>query len=711
MGPSILLVDCLKMRKKSKFVPYFMDRFAYKMNRSTWMYDIRRSDPAYLKGVQDFLKFAENNRVNSGGASIYCPCILQKLCDNSTSNEIIDNENGDSYINDDCENSNEMSDNVEDTAVFIRLLNIRDSHNHLLFECPCSMQIWLKVRFVFDMHAILPTMSDVVSYLIPISKGRSMISVISRLLLDVFISFGKNLTKLNKTKNKVIDIYFGGKIGALIFSTPLLFRIEETTHSLLPGSEATHLFLMEETTHNPITRIKGLTTSYPPVLKQPLQHIISKNLKSKFEAFRSIFFSGSSLYLFSRLEVLKERGKQCHEEVSEVKPRETWNIPNDNAKGTQLRIANDLFRKFKNNLVTNYVNKNKSPFEDYKFLDDRDWEDFVASKRSKDFLEKSAKSKASANQNKDPARVGRSGYIGKEAQWEEDMAELVEEYPDLEGLQCVRSVKHVLGRLVLNKETGKKELTEAHQQRLQQLARAEREMTADGTIHIAGQDPLTRVLGPDHPGRTRAKSSVVGKNKGLGNAGVRKRKVVVDDFDAFVNKVTMKVLADIPKLQQDSGTSQQLQSALASGGSMDEFNEIEACELIMDWFGTEKVVAKGQVYPCRDGILHGLHIEPGFVKVQVDIVEEGCSSFPVARQTDEVKTLNDALGGQFIQWPRKYIRVSKISSHKSTSHPSNNRPSKYQNTSARARHTPIDEPLPSQAPSIGSGHHQMVVLD
>ena len=30
---------------------------------------------------------------------------------------------------------------------------------------------------------------------IPISKGRSMISVISRLLLDVFITFGKNVTQ------------------------------------------------------------------------------------------------------------------------------------------------------------------------------------------------------------------------------------------------------------------------------------------------------------------------------------------------------------------------------------------------------------------------------------------------------------------------------------------------------------------------------------
>ncbi|GKD43811.1 hypothetical protein Tco_1268456, partial [Tanacetum coccineum] len=49
--------------------------------------------------------------------------------------------------------------------------------------------------------------------------------------------------------------------------------------------------------------------------------------------------------------------------------------------------------------------------------------------------DKSAKAKASANQNKDPARAGRSGYLGKEDQWKEEMAELVEEYPDLEGLQ------------------------------------------------------------------------------------------------------------------------------------------------------------------------------------------------------------------------------------------------------------------------------------
>ncbi|GKE89972.1 hypothetical protein Tco_1567447 [Tanacetum coccineum] len=127
-------------------------------------------------------------------------------------------------------------------------------------------------------------------------------------------------------------------------------------------------------------------------------------------------------------------------------------------------------------------------------------------------------------------------------------------------------------------------------------------------VFIAGQDPVTRLLGPDHPGRTRAKSSIVGKKKGSGNVGVRKSKVVVDDFDALVSKVTFNVLAAIPTLHPDSRTCWLVQPTCASGGSFDEFNEIEACELIVEWFRTKPIVAKGQVYPSRDGILHGLPI-------------------------------------------------------------------------------------------------------
>nr|GEW61820.1 hypothetical protein [Tanacetum cinerariifolium] len=96
--------------------------------------------------------------------------------------------------------------------------------------------------------------------------------------------------------------------------------------------------------------------------------------------------------------------------------------------------------------------------------------------------EKSAKAKASANQNKDPARVGRSGYIGKEAQWEEDMIELIKEYPDLEGLHGPRSA-----------------------------------------YKGAGTRP---------PEANQSKIIGCWKKKGLGNAGVKKRKIVMDNSNS-----------------------------------------------------------------------------------------------------------------------------------------------------------------------------------
>ncbi|GJR35580.1 hypothetical protein Tco_1211264 [Tanacetum coccineum] len=75
---------------------------------------LARSHPAYLKGMQDFLIFAD--QVNSGDAVHMLARHGELLVDNSTSVRIsIDNENGDSYIYDDYKNSDEMSNNVEDT--------------------------------------------------------------------------------------------------------------------------------------------------------------------------------------------------------------------------------------------------------------------------------------------------------------------------------------------------------------------------------------------------------------------------------------------------------------------------------------------------------------------------------------------------------------------------------------------------------------------
>nr|GFA15653.1 cytochrome P450 [Tanacetum cinerariifolium] len=65
------------------------------------------------------------------------------------------------------------------------------------------------------------------------------------------------------------------------------------------------------------------------------------------------------------------------------------------------------------------------------------------------------------------------------------------------------------------------------------------------------------------------------------------------------------------------------------------------CELMFVHFGTECRVAKGVIYPSN-GTLHGKLMDPGFLKIQVDTVDDGWDEVIVPKTTDEVKTLKDA---------------------------------------------------------------------
>ncbi|KAL4580354.1 hypothetical protein LXL04_016545 [Taraxacum kok-saghyz] len=44
------------------------------MDRSHWMYKLKRSDDGYLAGLGGFLKTAEENRLKKGESYIWCPC-------------------------------------------------------------------------------------------------------------------------------------------------------------------------------------------------------------------------------------------------------------------------------------------------------------------------------------------------------------------------------------------------------------------------------------------------------------------------------------------------------------------------------------------------------------------------------------------------------------------------------------------------------------
>ncbi|GKC91500.1 reverse transcriptase domain, reverse transcriptase zinc-binding domain protein [Tanacetum coccineum] len=60
---------------------------------------------------------------------------------------------------------------------------VPDSHDHLFFECAFSSQVWSKVRVLCGMDTILPRLIDITSFINPISKGKMLISILSRLVL------------------------------------------------------------------------------------------------------------------------------------------------------------------------------------------------------------------------------------------------------------------------------------------------------------------------------------------------------------------------------------------------------------------------------------------------------------------------------------------------------------------------------------------------
>ncbi|KAI3818137.1 hypothetical protein L1987_11940 [Smallanthus sonchifolius] len=83
-------------------------------------------------------------------------------------------------------------------------------------------------------------------------------------------------------------------------------------------------------------------------------------------------------------QLVKDIDKQLYNDVW-VSLKQDWNIPNDDAKSTIIKLGKVAMRNFRYTLVNKYTKKDKSPIKEYEDLDMSHWDSFVSKALSEDF--------------------------------------------------------------------------------------------------------------------------------------------------------------------------------------------------------------------------------------------------------------------------------------------------------------------------------------
>ncbi|GJS29804.1 reverse transcriptase domain, reverse transcriptase zinc-binding domain protein [Tanacetum coccineum] len=91
---------------------------------------------------------------------------------------------------------------------------VPDSHDHLFFECSFSSHVWSKVRVLCGMDVIPPYLSDVVAFIVPLSKGKTVVSINSRIVVAATSYYiwlernGRLFKKKTSTPGQIVDVIF-----------------------------------------------------------------------------------------------------------------------------------------------------------------------------------------------------------------------------------------------------------------------------------------------------------------------------------------------------------------------------------------------------------------------------------------------------------------------------------------------------------------------
>ncbi|KAM0036947.1 hypothetical protein Hdeb2414_s0014g00432361 [Helianthus debilis subsp. tardiflorus] len=150
----------------------------------------------------------------------------------------------------------------------------------------------------------------------------------------------------------------------------------------------------------------------------------------------------------------------------------------------------------------------------------------LRNKQAKNFwYDISEKAKASANANTNFSRLGRTGYAGLDAKADTIWPILEAKYLYLKNIQDKRAKAWIMSQKIKNPETNSYELAPESLEKIERLVRTEREMIVDGSYFAGKDDPIIRVMGREHGGRTRVVSEVIGSTnvyEGLFNNGKKR---------------------------------------------------------------------------------------------------------------------------------------------------------------------------------------------
>ena len=164
-----------------------------------------------------------------------------------------------------------------------------------------------------------------------------------------------------------------------------------------------------------------------------------------------------------------------------------------------MKAIAKCWRSFKTTLVSEYVLKDRSPFQCYKHLNKEEYNEFVKLKKTDEFQRTREKYRELRAKNKHPHKLGTGGYEGKLQTWEEEDKRLENEglpnpwhqFPTTRAMHWLRARGTLTdsGEISFNSQATK-EVAE----RIKQLSDED-----DCSVH--GNDVLTKALGNDeHPG-------------------------------------------------------------------------------------------------------------------------------------------------------------------------------------------------------------------